>query len=133
MGVVSRESNGHHNSSSFFSITVAYPSQDVRLQNTIIEDPRPLHSLVEREVPPNTERPIVSLLVCGSPQCQLCLGDCSQCNQCVICQTVCRNKTRGVFSRCSYCTGGSEGCHRRCLKEKKEEVCRICHSLCQLP
>merc|ERR1712126_671511 len=62
------------------------------LQRTVVEEPISLNRVNSLET--STQSPFVSLLVCGSPQCQLCLGSCNQCSQCQACQRFCGEKTR---------------------------------------
>jgi len=95
------------------------------LQRTIIEEAQSLN-LTKNEVDSSTQSSFVSLLICGSPQCQLCLGTCNQCTQCQTCQRFCGNKVEGFCKRCSYCHGGQDVCRQSSRKIISElKTCRI--------
>lgn len=101
------------------------------LQRTIIEEAQSLN-LTKNEVDSSTQSSFVSLLICGSPQCQLCLGTCNQCTQCQTCQRFCGNKVEGFCKRCSYCHGGQDVCRRRCKRDQAANLCSQCYHYCQV-
>jgi len=104
--------------------------REVVLQRTVVGAPVQLGGEVPGGV--TTQSPLLSLLVCRSAQCQLCLGSCNQCGACKACNTICGSRNSGFCSRCSYCHGGTAECKRRCKRDKAEDVCGVCYTLCQV-